>query len=309
MEIEITTSWHSYPSPRAIGHMEILSILEDPVTVEEKIDGSQFSFGVFNGELKCRSKSAQIQMLAPEKMFSVAVANVQEFFNKGLLQEGWTYRCEYLQKPKHNTLPYDRVPNLHLMGLDINVGHEQYLTYENKKEEFAKLGLETTPLLFAGVVDDYQTFRKLVDETDSVLGGAKIEGVVVKNYSKFTKDGKAMLGKFVSEHFKEVHSKEWKNSNPSTNTIIDHLQMEYRSKARWEKAIQHLKEEGKLEGSPKDIGLLIREVPEDILKECKEEIKEKLFNWAWGNIQRGVTAGLPEYYKERLLKEAFSEKI
>lgn len=43
-------SWHSYPSIFAIGHRALAELLLDPVIVEEKVDGSQFSFGLFDHE-------------------------------------------------------------------------------------------------------------------------------------------------------------------------------------------------------------------------------------------------------------------
>ena len=39
-----------------------------------------------------------------------------------------------------------------------------------------------------------------------------------------------------------------------------------------------------------------------------EEIKEKLFNHFWQQIQRGITAGLPEWYKQKLLESAFDKE-
>lgn len=39
-------SWHSYPSIYNLGHRYIADLLTVPVIVEEKIDGSQFSFGL-----------------------------------------------------------------------------------------------------------------------------------------------------------------------------------------------------------------------------------------------------------------------
>ncbi len=72
--------------------------------MEEKVDGSQFSFGIFNGEIKCRSKGAQLVIDAPEKMFIPAVNVVREL--APLLKDGWTYRGEFLGRPKHNTLCY-----------------------------------------------------------------------------------------------------------------------------------------------------------------------------------------------------------
>ncbi len=70
----------------------------------------------------------------------------------------------------------DRIPNKHIIGFDINPGYEQYLTYEDKKAEFERIGLETVPLLYSGELKDYDVCRKLLEST-SILGGQKIEGV------------------------------------------------------------------------------------------------------------------------------------
>jgi len=62
-----------------------------------------------------------------------------------------------------------------------------------------------------------------------------------------------------------------------------------------------------LENSPRDIGRLINAIQEDVAKECKEEIMEALWKYAWPNLQRGVIAGFPEWYKEMLAKSAFDK--
>ena len=305
MEEMNSTSWHSYPKSFAIGHRLIADIFKEPVIVEEKVDGSQFSFGLFDGELKARTKGATLNLLAPEKMFARAVEVIQRLAPN--LRNGWTYRGEYLAKPKHNTLVYSRVPNENIIGFDINTGHEHYLSYEEKAAEFARIGLETVPKIFEGVVEDYTMFREML-ETISVLGGQKIEGVVVKNYARFTPDGKAMLGKFVSEDFKEIHNGNWKETNPSGKDFVQRLVEQYTTPARWNKAIHRLRDEGKLEGSPRDIGLIIKEVPDDILSECADELKDKLFEHIWPQIRRGVTHGLPQYYKEQIAKASFESE-
>lgn len=299
---------NSYPSIYALGHKYISELLLDPVLVEEKVDGSQFSFGRYKDQegheyLNCRSKGAIINMTAPEGMFIKAV----EAVNCLDLRLGWTYRAEYLAKPKHNSLSYDRIPKKHLIIFDINTGLETYLSYEDKKAEAERLGLDIVPILFEGMIETPELFRKLLD-TESILGGQKIEGVVIKNYSRFGQDKKALFGKFVSEHFKEVHAREWKTTNPSTGDVIQNLINEYKTPARWQKAVQHLTESGAIESSPKDIELLMREVPIDIEKECVDEIKEKLFEFAWPKIKRGVIFGLPEWYKERLLEMQFNKE-
>ena len=309
MENKMFSSWHSYPSVFALGHRMIKDLFLEDVLLEEKIDGSQFSFGVFivegMPELKCRSKGCQLNVELPEKMFAEAVNTAKELFP--LLKTGWTYRAEYLQKPKHNALAYERIPNKHLIVFDINTGEEEYMPYEQKAKECKRIGLECVPKIYEGKVSEPNIILDFLNNI-SILGGQKIEGVVIKNYKRFGQDKKALMGKYVSEAYKEVHSSEWRNSNPTGGDIIQQIIMQYKTPARWNKAIQHLRDKGLLENSPKDIGLLLKECQEDIHKECAEEIQAKLWAWAKSHILRGCVAGLPEWYKEELLKQQFDNK-
>jgi len=299
------SSWHSYPKVYALGHAALVGLTDDPVIVEEKIDGSQFSFGIFDGEIRARSKGKQIILDAPEKMFTMAIETMMNISKD--INDGWTYRAEYLQKPHHNCLSYSRIPDNYLIIFDINTSEEVYLNYAEKTNEAKRIGLETVPLLFNGKVQNASEVQEFLSK-ESILGGTKIEGVVLKNYARFGRDKKALIGKYVSEKFKEKHDKAWKESNPSKSDIIVFLMEKYRTEARWGKAVQHLKERGELEGDPRDIGNLIKEVKKDIHEECEEEIKEALYKFAIPKIQRKASAGLPEWYKEKLLNNQFKEE-
>lgn len=300
------SSWHSYPSVTNLGHPSTISLLDGEVYVEEKVDGSQFSFGVIDGVLRMKSKSNELIIDAPEKMFTKAVETVKQLQAGGNLHPEWTYRAEYLAKPKHNVLAYDRIPRGHLVIFDINTEEETYLPWREKAWEAEQMGLEVVPLLYQGKVESADQLRALL-ETASFLGGQKVEGVVIKpvKYDLFGRDKKVVLGKFVSEQFKEVAKSTWKVNNPGKVDTIEVLGMQYRSQARWLKAVQHLREAGTLEMSPRDIGALIKEVPQDVMKECREEILETLWKWAWPNIARASVRGLPEWYKQWLLDQQF----
>jgi len=296
-------NYHSYPSIFNLGHNAVRDIFQSDVAIEEKIDGSQFSFGLLDGELACASKRRRLILDAPEKLFKEAVATAQEL--APMLRPNWLYRGEYLTKPKHNALAYDRIPTQHIMIYDIVADHEEnYLNYEAKMEEALRLGLECVPLVYQGPVASADLVRELL-KRESALGGAKIEGVVIKNYGLWGPDKKVLMAKFVSEEFKEKHAAAWKISNPRAGDIIYHLIQCFRTEARWNKAIQHLREDGLIEDAPRDIGKLILEVKEDVERECKEEMLEALYKWAAPKVLRAVTAGLPEWYKQRLLNQQF----
>lgn len=293
---------HSYGKVYNLGHAAIKELLLDNVIVEEKIDGSQFNFLKTNNGLEIHSHR---QKLIPEAahMFQEGVDYLLEIQDK--LHPGWVYRGEYLKKPKQNSINYDRIPNNHVMIFDIDRADQDYLPYDEKVEEAKRLGFEAVPKLLEGKLS-FEDFEALLERT-SVLGGAKIEGVVIKNYSRFGKDGKALMGKYVSEKFRELSRHTERIRNPGAGDIKLKLGERYRTEARWEKALIHLREDGKITGELKDIGLLVKEVPRDILEECEEEIKQTLFDWAWRDLQRKVIAGIPEWYKNKLTKEQFEK--
>jgi hypothetical protein len=186
------------------------------------------------------------------------------------------------------------------------VGEEAYLSYNDKQVEAHRLGLEIVPKLYEGIVSAPAELLSLLQH-ESILGGQKIEGIVIKNYQRFGLDKKVLMGKYVSEAFKEVHSAEWKESNPTKNDIIQKLILQLKTPARWAKAVQHLRESGTLTHSPKDIGALIKEVQQDTEAECREDIKDALYSQAMPHIKRGIIGGLPEWYKEKLMQSQFEE--
>lgn len=295
----------SYPSIHALGHRALVNLFDGPVLAQEKIDGSQFSFGVIDGELKMRSKGAEIYPDNPPKLFKDAVITVQSIAH--LLHPNWVYRGEYLQKPHHNALTYDRIPKGHIILFDVQAeGQANFLSPSHLFSEAERIGLELVPFFVCPGKEWSPEVIEEVLETTSVLGGAQIEGLVFKNYRRFGLDHHPLFGKYVSEAFKEVHKGSWKAANPSRNDVVAGIVRDYTTPARWQKAIVHLRERGELQDSPRDIGPLMREVNEDVLKECEEEIKERLWKFAWPQISRGITKGLPEWYKTQLLKNQFS---
>lgn len=114
----------SYPKLYTLGHRAIRDIFLDDVEVEEKVDGSQFSFGVEAGQIWCASKRVRIYPDSVPALFSGAVDTVGRLHAAGLLKEGYAYRGEAIQSPKHNTICYERIPQGHIALFDIMVGPE-----------------------------------------------------------------------------------------------------------------------------------------------------------------------------------------
>lgn len=296
----------SYSSPLALGHKLLENFWQGEVIVQEKIDGSQFSFGkTEDGELLARSRRQQI--IVSDKyvgMFKLAVQTVLEIAEA--LVPDWTYRGEFLAKTKHNTLRYERVPRGHIILYDVDMGDQNYLNVLSLDHEAGRIGLEAVSTI--GIYD--KTYPPSALEltgwlnTDSLLGGVKVEGIVFKNYNLYGRDQKVMMAKHVSPSFQERHGKDWKERNPSQTAFVAQLIEEFATEARWRKGIAHLQEQELLEGVPQDIPLVLREVSSDVHNEYGDEIKERLFKHFWPKISRGLTRGLPEFYKQHLLDES-----
>lgn len=289
----------SYGSIFNIGHKAINEIFLDDVVVEEKIDGSQFSFYRTGDQVFCRSKGTEINVKAPEKMFSKAVEWVVN--NKLTLKEGYTYRGEYLRNEKHNSIKYDRTPKNNIIIFDIDTDEQNYLTHQEKCAEAERLGLETVPLIFSGKIETLEKLKSMINRT-SILGDVKIEGVVVKNYGRFGREKKILMGKFVSEEFKELHDKEWGKTSPAKVDVLEEIISSLNNEAIWKKAVQHMRDDGKIAGKVTDIGPLMRELSVDIKKETTDFVAKKLTEWAMPKVIRAVSNGFPQWYKKILLE-------
>ncbi len=293
---------HSYPKVWNLGHPAIADLFDGPVVVQEKVDGSQFTFGVIGGELHMRSKGAAIYPPVQDKLFRGAAETAERLFNAGLLVEGWQYRGEAMCGPKHNTKEYGRAPVGNVVLFDVDTGLEERVSDPGDLHEIAEtLGMEVVPTFYTGTIADVGHLKSLLD-TESMLGATRVEGVVIKNYARWGQDGKMLMGKIVSEEFRETHKRAWVKSNPSKGDVIERLRDAYRSERRWEKAVERMRDAGRLQDAPQDIGPLLKSVQADVEEECAAEIAEALLKAFLPDIKRGATAGLPEWYKARLLE-------
>ena len=292
-------SIQSFPKIFALGTDYIRDLFNEPVEISEKLDGSQLCWGVIDGQLHMRSKGAMLFSGAPQKMFSSGMSYIESI--QGQLPEGMIFYAEYLQKPKHNTLTYSRIPKNHIALFGVMDVTQKM--YPNIEEWAARLDIDHVPIIDRCTVSDATTLKAILDR-ESYLGGAKIEGIVIKNYHRpFLLGGQPiplMCGKFVSESFKEVHRSRW-GAEEKASSRMEAFMQSFRTHARWEKAVQHVRERGELADQPRDIGLLIKEIHADVEAEEADAIKEYLWREFKGEIMRKASAGVAEWYKEKLL--------
>lgn len=286
----------------------IAGILDGPVVVQEKIDGSQFSFEVdsMTGDLLIRSKGQMIECFdAADQLFASSIHTVVECFDKGMLEPGYIYRGEAQYKEKHVTITYGRVARGNIILFDVVKPDGTYMTMKELEAEASRLGVEFSQVFFDEEIVTVDQLKSLIG-TESMLGGHTIEGVVIKNYHDWFTHGDGSTApkraKLVDELFKEKHKKDWKAENPNRSDVVALLVAELSSKVRYAKCVQRLKENGELEGDPRDIGKLMKAFHDDLVDEEAAYIKDKLFEAFIKNIVRGASKELPYWYKEQLLE-------
>ena len=296
----------SFPKIMQLGLKPIKDIFVDEVEITEKLDGSQFGFGLVDGQLKMRSKGTEIFVGQVQDLFIPVVDYITSI--KDRLPDNVFFYGETLKRPKHNTLCYSSVPKNHFsMFGAYDIKDDDWYLYSGLENYANELDVDVVPLIFKGYIERDNTNIDNFLDRESYLGGAKIEGFVVKNYSKQTRIAQDiytpfMAGKYVSEAFKEVHRDRWKDEETKNGKWAAFCKM-YQTQARWDKAIIHLKEKGELLDDPKDIGRLLKEINFDIELEEKEIVKEYLWSVHKKELISAATRGFPEYYKQRLLND------
>ena len=296
-----------FPKAWAVGHRNVQKLWDGPVEITEKVDGSQFAFGKIDGQLICRSKGAQLYLDNPEKMFIEAVEYVQSIAHYPIFNNNYSFYAEYLKQTKHNTLQYNDIPKNHLALFGVIKPDGTAITDYNDLVLIAEyLGISVVPCLKIAEIQSIDQVLELL-QTESFLGGPKIEGMVIKNYNHpnmiVDQWYPFIQAKYVSDAFKEKHNKDWKKHQGAGK--LETMKQQYRSEARWTKAVNALRDTGELEHDPRDIGKLLKYLYNDLEIEEEYAIKEELWQLFRKDFLRASTAGFPEWYKELLLKSSF----
>jgi hypothetical protein len=293
-----------------LGHRAIADIWDYKIEISEKIDGSQFRFFKdADGVIHTFSKGNEIFHPTNDNLFKPGVEYINLIQNR--IPKSFNIYSETLYRPKHNVIKYDSVPKNHIALFGVyDLINENFLSHKEMTNFANDLEVDVVPLLYEGTLPKDRRpgwtteFVKALLERDSYLGGHKIEGVVVRSIEKAVNFKGIIfpmaIGKFVSEQFKEKQGRKPKKKNQWTDYIE-----QYRTEARWQKAYQHLREAGKIEHEPRDIGNIIKEAQRDITEECKDEIMEYLWKMYGGQLLRHSIKGLPEWYKEKLLTDLY----
>jgi len=292
----------SYPKVLTLGSYQTDRALVGTVYIQEKVDGSQFRFGVDEkGGVWIGSHHCTFAPGEAAGMFKLAVDyinSIQDTVKQ--FKPLTTFFCEFLGKPKQNVIAYTRVPQNNLVLFDAYGPSSGWYNRVELEATAACLGIDVVPTFKIGEtsLDELRTFLT----TYSFLGGDTVEGVVIKNYvENILENGtlRPLFVKYVRPSFKEKMDRK---AGEKKETLEEYLGS-FCADARWLKAIQSLVEQGKITVSPKDIGPLIVQIKKDIIEEEEVNIKHRLYRHFINEILRRATAGFPDWYKEKLVTD------
>lgn len=301
-----------YPKVFNLGHPSAASVFFGDYCIEEKVDGSQFSFGVDDsGVLHCRSKGAVIDIENPPNLFATATATAKRLFLDGKLDTGWIYRAEAVQSKRHNAITYERAPVGGLILFDVETPNGFFAC--GMKDAVARsLDLEVVQHF---AVESGAPSEAMIDSLlhqDSMLGLAKVEGVVFKNYVQPSAYGPmaypVTFVKYVNPSFRELNAHrqktEWSTANAD---VVEVVLSSFNREAIWKKAVQHLGDAGLLQGAPQDIGPLLKEINIDFEQENRAVVEEILYKKFRDKVLKSLIAGFPQWYKAELAKTVLDE--
>lgn len=275
------------------------SFLDGDVMVQEKVDGSQISWSLIDGQLRIRSKNQDITTQLEGGQFSPAVRYLHQV-GQYMIPEA-VYRGECVTKRKHNVLTYDSVPLGWVVLFEVTASTPMELTAIERdvliRQEAESLGVSATPLLHAGPVTN--ELRDELMQRESFLGGCRIEGIVLKRYDMRTRFGDPVFQKVVAKEFKEQHKKEW-GGGLQRGDFLQALGEEFRTPARFRKAVQRMRDSGEYTGMAQDIPWLMKDLSLDFEAEHAEQLGQRLWEEFRKPIMASANRGFADWFKQEL---------
>lgn len=201
-----------YDSIPRYGKQGTRDILNTHVTVMEKLDGANASFGIIGGELKMFSRNQELDEHNTLRGF---YDYVKQNIPRGKILLDTIYFGEWLVP---HTVQYKKEAQHKFYLFDIYFnGTDEYMSHNIVKSHAKHLGLEMPKVLFEGELQDVSELQQYVGQSELTEIPNTGEGIVVKKYGF-----EPQFVKIVSDKFKETKSiKQPSLDRTDIGTLID----------------------------------------------------------------------------------------
>ena len=270
------------------------------LVVQEKLDGSNASFTMEDGELVCFSRRKKLnENETLNSFYNWAHENIDKkvlatllngfiIFGEWLIKHKIQYKEEcYKQfyvfdvydKKKQIYLPPESVM---IIAEDLNLKHVEYLMVMPPSNQLSNI--------------QPQDIQDLVGKSDMTVKPNTGEGIVVKYL-----DGKSEYEdyyKIVSNEFKEFNRQKMKTEVKNHDSVADYAI----TRPRMEKMIFRAIEEGRLSEDNMELenfGLIMKEVGQDFVDDIMEEEKDNMLKIIEKQIKKKMPHILREILQEK----------
>lgn len=269
------------------------------LVVQEKLDGSNASFTVDNGELQCFSRRKKLNENETLNGFYGWVhENIREYVFDFL--EGYIIFGEWLVKHK---IQYKEEYYKEFYVFDIyDKEEETYLSLKDMHGIASYLELKTVKTLLIAEPSHHlniltpQDIQDLVGKSDMTVKPNTGEGIVIKYL-----DGKSEYEdyyKIVSNEFKEFNRQKMKTEVKNNDSVADYAI----TRPRMEKMIFRAIEEGRLSEDNielENFGPIMKEVGQDFVDDIMEEEKDNMLKIIEKQIKKKMPHILREILQEK----------
>ena len=269
------------------------------LVVQEKLDGSNASFTVDNGELQCFSRRKKLnQNETLNGFYGWVHENIQEDVFDFL--EDYIIFGEWLVKHK---IQYKEECYKEFYVFDVyDKEEEAYLSLKNMHRIASYLELKTVKTLLIAEPSYHlniltpQDIQDLVGKSDMTVKPNTGEGIVIKYL-----DGKSEhedYYKIVSNEFKEFNRQKMKTEIKNNDSVADYAM----TRARMEKMIFRAIEEGRLSEDNielENFGPIMKEVGQDFVDDIMEEEKDNMLKIIEKQIKKKMPHILREILQEK----------
>lgn len=268
------------------------------LVVQEKLDGSNASFTMEDGELVCFSRRKKLkQGETLNGFYNWVHENIEEWMF-GFL-EGYIIFGEWLVKHK---IQYKEEYYKEFYVFDVyDKSTERYLPHDDMVCITDKLGLKRVKTLLFAEPEYFHNLKTeyiqdSVGKSDMTVKPNTGEGIVIKYL-----DGKSEhedYYKIVSNEFKEFNRQKMKTEVKNNDSVADYAI----TKPRMEKMIFRAIEEGRLSEDNMELenfGLIMKEVGQDFVDDIMEEEKDNMLKIIEKQIKKKMPHILREILQEK----------
>lgn len=278
-----------YQHLERFGNAEVQNIELGECYIFPKIDGTNASIWIENGELKAGSRNRELSLESDNAGFYLWVKSQNNILEYLLRNPTHRLFGEWLVPHSLKTYREETWRNFYVFDVAIDKKEDEilhdgdslvnYLHYNEYKPEIEAFGINYVPPISIIQNANYDLLVKQLAKNVFLIedGKGAGEGIVIKNYDFRNKYNRQSFAKIVTSEFKEAHAKVM-GSNPITGKklVEEEIADKYVTKALCEKL--HAKIENESGFTSKMIPRLLNTVYYDLIREESWEFVKEFKN-------------------------------